>query len=62
LNQLEIELEVRNPDEKARVLQGILVDVREAYGHCPRAFTFAGLWDLDQIESNRGTPKNLNNS
>ncbi len=60
-NQLEIKLEVKNPDEKAKVLQGILVNVDEAYGHCPRAFTFAGLWDLDQIESNRGNTKELNN-
>jgi predicted pyridoxine 5'-phosphate oxidase superfamily flavin-nucleotide-binding protein len=28
--------EVHNPDEKAKVLQGLLLDVDEAYSHCPR--------------------------
>ena len=54
LKRLEIELEVQNPDEKAKVLQGMLVTIAEAYGHCPRAFTFAALWDPDQIAANSG--------
>ena len=60
LKELEIALEVQNPDEKAKVLQGMLITIDEAYGHCPRAFTFADLWDKDQIDENSGTPKKLN--
>ncbi len=25
-----------NPDDNAKHLQGILIEVNEAYGHCPR--------------------------
>ena len=60
LKEMEIALEVRNPDENAKVLQGLLVEVEESYGHCPRAFSFANLWDTAQINSNRGIPKKLN--
>ena len=60
LKELEIALEVQNPDEKAKVLQGMLITIDEAYGHSPRAFTFADLWDKDQIDENSGTPKKLN--
>ena len=44
LNNLEIELEVHNPDDNSKVQQGILVTVEEAYGHCPRALNFSKLW------------------
>ena len=60
LKEMEIALEVRNPDENAKVLQGLLIEVEESYGHCPRAFFFANLWDTSQINSNRGVPKKLN--
>ena len=57
---LKIQLEVSNPDEDARILQGVLVEVEEAYGHCPRAFSFSSLWDIDQINQNRGAATKLN--
>ena len=57
---LKLQLEVSNPDEKAKILQGVLVDVEEAYGHCPRAFSFSSLWDLDQINRNKGGTAKLN--
>jgi hypothetical protein len=57
---LKIQLEVSNPDEDAKILQGVLVEVEEAYGHCPRAFSFSSLWDTDQINQNRGAPAKLN--
>ena len=47
-------------DEDAKILQGVLVEVEEAYGHCPRAFSFSSLWDTDQINQNRGAPAKLN--
>jgi hypothetical protein len=42
--------EVFDPDDNTRVLQGILLEVDEAYAHCPRAFTFSKLWNTERIE------------
>jgi len=49
-------LEVFNPDEKAEVLQGLLLEVEESYSHCPRALKFSRLWDVDEISKNIATP------
>lgn len=45
-----------NVDENARLLQGLLVEVQEAYGHCPRALKFADLWNEETIRVNRKAP------
>ena len=37
-------------DDNTRVLQGLLLDVDEAYAHCPRAFLFSKLWDPERLE------------
>jgi PPOX class probable FMN-dependent enzyme len=47
------ELSLHNPDEDALLLQGLLVEVEEAYSHCPRSFRFADLWNTDTIHQNR---------
>jgi hypothetical protein len=47
-----IELEVFDPDEKAEVLQGLLLEVEESYSHCPRALKFFRFWDIDSIDKN----------
>ena len=44
-----VKLEVHDPDEKAQVLQGLLLDVEESYSHCPRALKFSKLWDVGEI-------------
>lgn len=44
LERLEIELELDNLDDNSKVLQGIVVEIEQAYGHCPRAFAFSKLW------------------
>jgi len=51
-----VRLEVSNADEKAEILQGLLLDVEESYSHCPRALKFSNLWDVDQITKNIATP------
>lgn len=56
LDQLGIEGEVFNPDEKAITLQALMLEVNEAYGHCPRALSFSKLWDVDQIQENKDLP------
>jgi len=51
-----VHLEVNNPDEKAEVLQGLLLEVEESYSHCPRALKFSNLWDVDAIVKNIAEP------
>jgi len=47
--------EVFNPDANAKILQGLLLEVDEVYPHCPRAFVFSSLWDVDIIQRNLET-------
>ena len=47
------ELSLHNPDEDAHLLQGLLIEVEQAYSHCPRSFTFADVWNTDTIQQNR---------
>jgi hypothetical protein len=53
LTQQNIALSLYNPDDNSRHLQGIIVEVEEAYGHCPRALKFSQLWDLETIQANQ---------
>jgi predicted pyridoxine 5'-phosphate oxidase superfamily flavin-nucleotide-binding protein len=43
---------VYSPDEKAKIIQAILVTVQESYSQCPRALAFSKLWQADTIQSN----------
>lgn len=52
----KIALEVYNPDEKAKILQAILVDVHESYSQCPRALAFSKLWSTENITANIEKP------
>ena len=52
LDELQVDLQVFNPDENAKILQGIVVNVYESYGHCPRALAFSRFWDSERIASN----------
>ena len=52
----DVQLEVHNPDDKAVVLQGLLLDVEESYSHCPRALKFSSLWDINEISRNIAKP------
>jgi PPOX class probable FMN-dependent enzyme len=53
LEQRNINMSLYNPDDNARHLQGLLITVEEAYGHCPRALKFSQLWDIDTIQGNQ---------
>src|SRR5262249_12614566 len=46
-------LSLHHPDDDAILLLGIVVEVEEAYGHCPRSFRFADLWNTETIAANR---------
>lgn len=51
-----VQLEVFDPDQRAEVLQGLLLDVEESYSHCPRALKFSRLWDVEEISKNFAQP------
>ena len=53
LERQKIELELYWTDDNSKHLQGIIINVEESYGHCPRAYNFAKLWDTDQIAQNQ---------
>lgn len=53
LQRLEVEVALYEPDERGYHLQGILVEVEEAYGHCPRALHFARFWDTESIAAHQ---------
>lgn len=48
----DIEPELNWSDDNSGIIQGILLDIDEAYFHCPRSFQFAKLWDTDTITKN----------
>jgi PPOX class probable FMN-dependent enzyme len=48
----KIEPEVFAPDERTAVLQALRITIDEVYPHCPRAFRFSGLWDVETIRTN----------
>ena len=50
---LQAELAVYWHDDNTKLLQGLLIEVEEAFGHCPRALKFSNLWDAETIEQNR---------
>jgi PPOX class probable FMN-dependent enzyme len=35
------------------VLQGVVLEVEESYGHCPRALSYSDLWNTDVIEDRK---------
>ncbi|MGQ4807557.1 hypothetical protein NKDENANG_00911 [Candidatus Entotheonellaceae bacterium PAL068K] len=53
LEHQNMALSLYNPDDNAKHLQGILINVEEAYGHCPRALKFSQLWAIEQIQANQ---------
>jgi PPOX class probable FMN-dependent enzyme len=59
LAAMNIQMEIFNPDEHARIWQGLLLTVEEAYAHCPRAFRFSNLWDVETITRNQENPLHL---
>lgn len=47
-----VEPELQWTDDNSGLIQGILVEIDEAYFHCPRAMQFANLWDEETIRAN----------
>jgi hypothetical protein len=53
LNRHAVEASMYNPDGDRAVQQGIVVEVEEAYTHCPRAMNYARLWDVEAIQERK---------
>ena len=53
LNRKDVEVSLYEPDERGYHLQGIVIEVDEAYGHCPRALHFSRFWDTETIEEHQ---------
>lgn len=50
--------EVSWHDDNTKILQGLLLEVDEAYAQCPRALLFSKLWDPAQIGAARAADAN----
>ena len=53
LDRQNVELSLYELDDNSRHIQGLLIEVEEAYGHCPRALKFSKLWDAGEISRNQ---------
>jgi predicted pyridoxine 5'-phosphate oxidase superfamily flavin-nucleotide-binding protein len=53
MERRNVELSLYEPDDNAKHLQGIIIEVEESYGHCPRALNFSHLWDVEEIAANQ---------
>ena len=53
LDRQSVELSLYETDDNSKHLQGIIIEVEEAYGHCPRALKFSQLWNTDEITANQ---------
>jgi PPOX class probable FMN-dependent enzyme len=49
LDRHQVERSMYNPDGNRAVQQGILIEVEEAYTHCPRAASYSRIWDEEEI-------------
>lgn len=52
LDRQNVKLSLFNPDENAKNIQGLVIEVEEAFGHCPRALKFSELWNVQEISAN----------
>ena len=55
LDRRNVELSLYELDDNSKHLQGMVIEVAEAYPHCPRALKFSRLWDVEEIDANRTT-------
>ncbi len=55
LEARNVEVSLYETDDRSKHLQGMLIEVEEAYTHCPRALNFSHLWDAGEIAKNKET-------
>lgn len=49
VERYDVDDHLDHPAGRRDLLQGIVVEVEEAYGHCPRAINYSDLWNPDGI-------------
>ena len=52
LEERGVEPELSWSDENSGMIQGVFLDIDEAYFHCPRSIQFADLWNTETIQEN----------
>lgn len=50
LDRENVEHSMAHPKGDREVQQAIVVEVEEAYGHCPRAINYADLWNIEELQ------------
>ena len=55
LDKRNVDLSLYELDDNSKHLQGMIIEVDEAYAHCPRALKFSHLWDVETISANQAT-------
>ena len=55
LDRQNVELSLYETDDNSMHLQGIVIEVEESYGHCPRALKFSHLWNVEEIAGNQSS-------
>jgi len=58
LGDIRIGDTVYNPSEERGLLQGVIIEVEEAYGHCPRAMNYSDLWNPETIQERKASGAN----
>lgn len=53
LDRRNIELSLYEYDDNSKHIQGMLVEVTESYPHCPRAYKFSNIWNVEAIKANQ---------
>ena len=53
LDRRNIELSLYEYDSNSKHIQGMLVEVTESYPHCPRAYKFSDIWNVEAIKANQ---------
>jgi PPOX class probable FMN-dependent enzyme len=53
MERRNVEVALYEIDDRAYYRQGIIVEVEESYGHCPRALHYSRLWDTEDISANQ---------
>ena len=53
MDRQNIELSLYEHDDNSKHIQGMLIEVLEAFPHCPRAFKFSRIWDAEEISANQ---------
>ena len=55
LDRHDVEHLTYHPDGNRGVQQGIIVEVDESFGHCPRSLNYSDFWNMEEIQRRKDT-------